>query len=125
MLQPDLFGPSPFVVRAKAMTHSRAVGQRAGRKAFEAAVAGGFDAFGARAFILGWLRRHGATSGEDLVANAKACGFDPKRAGRDDRAFGAIFQGLQREGLIECLRSDLPRARGHGTSGGRLWAAVP
>jgi predicted TPR repeat methyltransferase len=79
-----------------------------------------FDSEGARKFVLGFLRRHGPTSGETLVAEAKAHGYQ----GHDDRCFGAVFGKLSKDGQIQCLRSDLPRARGHATSGGRLWAAI-
>jgi hypothetical protein len=56
--------------------------------------------------------------GEELVDVARAHGAQCK----DGRAFGSVFQALMRRGLIRCLRSDLPRKRGHGTSGGKLWA---
>lgn len=76
-----------------------------------------FDSKGAAEFIWSWLVRHGPASGEALVKAAKEHGY----RGHDDRCFGAVFAGLARKGLITCLRSDLPRERGHGTSGGRLW----
>ena len=41
---------------------------------------------------------------------------------KDGRAFGAVFKSLAHRGLIRCLRADLPRVHGRGTSGGRLWA---
>ena len=56
-------------------------------------------------------------SGEDLVDAALAAGAVPD----DSRAFGGVFLALSRRGVIRCLRSDLPRRRGHGTSGGKLW----
>lgn len=56
-------------------------------------------------------------SGEELVHIAKGMGAVP----HDDRAFGSVFQQMERRGLTRCLRSDLPRKRGHGTSGGKLW----
>lgn len=80
----------------------------------------GFYPEGARQFIVGWLRRHGPTSGEDLVTAATEHGY---RA-HDGRAFGPVFKMLVKRGLIVCLRSDLPRKRGHGTSGGRLYGAA-
>jgi hypothetical protein len=74
----------------------------------------------AREAILAHLRVVGQCSGEELTDIAKAHGAVPP----DARAFGAVFQGLARGGFIVCLRSDLPRRRGHGTSGGRLWELV-
>lgn len=97
----------------------------AGRNASDACTAkaerSGFDTDGARAFVLGWLRQHGDTSGEELVAAARANGFTCD----DARAFGSVFRVLLDRGLIVCLRSDLPRLHGHGTSGGKLYRAVP
>lgn len=57
-------------------------------------------------------------AGEDLVDAALAAGAIPP----DARAFGGIFLALSRRNVIRCLRSDLPRRRGHGTTGGKLWA---
>lgn len=71
----------------------------------------------AAAAILSHLRVVHQASGEVLVDVAIAMGARCA----DSRAFGGVFQGLIRRGLIVCLRSDLPRARGHGTSGGRLY----
>lgn len=71
----------------------------------------------AKAAILAHLAVVGSASGEDLVDIAEAHGARPP----DARSFGGVFQSLARRGLIHCLRSDLPRKRGHGTSGGKLW----
>lgn len=71
----------------------------------------------AKAAILSHLEAVGQASGEDLVDVAIAHGAVPP----DARAFGGIFQSLSRAKQIVCLRSDLPRKRGHGTSGGKLW----
>lgn len=68
--------------------------------------------------ILAHLRVVGSASGETLVDIAIASGARCK----DARAFGSVFAGLAHKKLIWCVRSDLPRARGHGTSGGKLWA---
>lgn len=77
----------------------------------------------AKAFIIKHLADHGPASGEDLTAACKAAGIYPKN---DDRAFGGVFLALSNEKnpRIRCLRSDLPRKFGHGTSGGRLWGLV-
>ena len=60
-------------------------------------------------------------SGEELVLICKALGIVPANG---DRAFGAVFRALSTSNRIRCLRSDLPRSRGHGTSGGKLWGLV-
>lgn len=72
--------------------------------------------------ILNHLRAVRQASGEELVDIAIAHGAHA----HDQRAFGGVFQALARRGLIVCLRSDLPRKRGHGTSGGKLygWGGV-
>lgn len=80
----------------------------------------GFDAEGAGKFIVGWLRRYGPTSGESLVRAAKEHGYRP----HTDKAFGPVFKRLLATGSVKVLRSDLPRERGHGTSGGRLYGEV-
>lgn len=76
----------------------------------------------AKAAILKRLQE-GPCSGEVLVEHCKAQGIRPVK---DDRAFGGIFMSLanEKKPQIRCIRSDLPRARGHGTSGGRLWGLV-
>lgn len=77
----------------------------------------------AKAAILAHLAANGPTSGEDLTDACKAAGIVPSN---DDRAFGGVFLGLSnpRNPKIQCLRSDLPRKHGHGTSGGKLWSLV-
>ena len=70
--------------------------------------------------ILAHLRVVGEASGEVLTDVAIAHGARP----HDARAFGSVFATLNRKKLIKCVRSDLPRARGHGTSGGKLWGLV-
>jgi hypothetical protein len=72
----------------------------------------------AKAHILAELERLGTASGEYLTDSCTLAGI--VGAG-DGRAFGGVFGGLARAGRIKCLRADLPRARGHGTSGGKLW----
>jgi hypothetical protein len=41
----------------------------------------------------------------------------------DARAFGAVIGTLARRGQIEAV-GFVARAKGHGTSGGRLWQAA-
>lgn len=67
--------------------------------------------------ILNHLKAVRIASGEELTEIAIAHGARPA----DARAFGGVFRMLSQRGLIVCLRSDLPRKSGHGTSGGRLW----
>ncbi len=63
---------------------------------------------------------HGPTSGEDLVEAAKLHGY----VGHDDRCFGHVFRSLVRQNKLKVIRSDLPRKRGHGTTGGKLYGGV-
>lgn len=100
---------------------AKAHGEEAAQACLQKAEAvAGFDAEGAGKFILGWIRRYGPTPGESLVRAAKEHGF----RGHDDRCYGPVFKRLLAAGSVEVLRSDLPRERGHGTSGGRLYAEV-
>lgn len=75
----------------------------------------------AAAAILAHLATHGPTSGEDLTAMCMASGIIPING---PKAFGGVFLSLSKRHLIVCLRSDLPRRFGHGTSGGKLWALI-
>lgn len=97
--------------------------REAGRTASEACTAraervASFDTAGAALFILGQLRRHGQMSGEALTDAAKAHGFRPI----EDRAFGSVYAGLARQGLIRCV-GYCERVKGHGCAGGRVWEA--
>lgn len=97
------------------------VGHAAAKACTEAAEQrDGFDSAGAAKFIWSWVLRNGPTSGEDLVLAAKAHGF----RGKDDRCFGGVFIGLVNAKKLMVLRSDLPRKRGRGTSGARLYGVV-
>lgn len=77
----------------------------------------------AKALILKHLATHGPTSGEDLTDACKAAGIVPEN---DDRAFGGVYFSLANQTCprIRVLRSDLPRRRGHGTTGGKLYGLV-
>lgn len=59
-----------------------------------------------------------AFSGEDLTNCMKAFGICP----HDDRAFGSIYAKAIRNGVIRVV-GYVPRVRGNGTAGGRLYAA--
>lgn len=100
-----------------AINFSRTLGEEAATRCLSKAEASGFDSEGAGRFIHGWVVRHGPTSGEDLVDAAMAHGY----RGHDARCFGPIFRRLLNKKMLLVLRSDLPRKRGHGTSGGRLY----
>lgn len=76
----------------------------------------------ASAFILAYLAANGATSGEALTDACKAAGIRPP-AGKDDRLFGPVFNGLSQERRIRQCGSTV-RLKGHGTSGGRVWERV-
>lgn len=93
------------------------IGRERAREVSEAAERRGFDQGGAEDYIVGYVSAHGPTSGEDLVMAAKDAGH----RGHDDRCFGSVFLSAIRGGRLVVLRSDLPRRRGHGTSGGRLY----
>lgn len=100
---------------------ARAQGEQAAEACLAKAQAvANFDSEGAAKFITGWIVRNGETSGEDLVDAAIAHGY----RGHDMRCFGGVFQRLLHRNLIRVIRSDLPRRRGHGTSGGRLYGLV-
>lgn len=79
-----------------------------------------FDRVGCAKFILGWLRRHGAMSGEDCTDAAVEHGFRV----HDRRAFGSIYSTLVKRKQIRCI-GFCERRYGHGTAGGRIWEATP
>lgn len=71
----------------------------------------------ASAFVIRYLRQHGATPGEVLTIACKRSGIVP----HDDRAFGAVYLSLVRQRVIERVAT-VPRLRGHRTAGGNVWA---
>ena len=73
----------------------------------------------AREFVLAYLRQHGATAGEVVTDMAIASGLRP----HDPRAFGPVYAYLanKKRRLIVCV-DYVPRTKGHGTAGGRVWA---
>lgn len=68
-------------------------------------------------FVTGYLERHGPSSGEAITNACKESGIVP----HDDRAFGPVYQRLSSRGLIRKV-GHAPRQKGHGTSGGNVWA---
>lgn len=76
--------------------------------------------FGERAlnFISEYARTNARFSGENCTYAMKAAGI---RA-HDDRATGSVYAKAIRLGLIHVV-GYVPRVRGNGTAGGRLYAA--
>jgi hypothetical protein len=104
--------PSPAVARAARDQAMTAVAARAEaqqpRFVEQAAV-----------FVLAFLRQNGPTPGEMVSVACKAAGIVP----HDDRAFGPVYFTLARRGLIQRV-GQVRRQRGHGTTGGNVWAVV-
>lgn len=100
-----------------------AAGETAAQACADKAETLGFSTDAARSFVIRWLAEYGPTPGEELVEAARNT-RRPDLIPHDGRAFGAVFLTLQRQHRIRCLRSDLPRKHGHGSSGGKLWALV-
>lgn len=74
----------------------------------------------AGAFIVRYLREHGATAGEVITDACKASGITPPN-GMDDRAFGPVYMRLARAGAIR-KAGMVARTKCHGTAGGNVWA---
>lgn len=72
----------------------------------------------AKAFVLAYLEQHGPTSGEIVTDACRAAGIRPAKA--DDRAFGAVYMGLARAGLI-VKHGYCERRKGHRCAGGIIW----
>lgn len=70
----------------------------------------------AQAFVLTYLAEHGISSSELLTDACQLAGI----TAADGRAFGSVYRTLARRGLI-VFAGYCARAKGHGTSGGRLW----
>jgi hypothetical protein len=70
----------------------------------------------ASAFVASYLAAHGSASGEDITDACKAAGIVP----HCDKAFGAVYLGLSRKGIIE-KAGYCERRKGNGTAGGILW----
>lgn len=68
--------------------------------------------------ILSHLQAHGEASGESLTDVAKQNGAKA----HDDRAFGSIYQGMAKRGLIRIV-GYCKRTRGHGAPG-PVWGIV-
>lgn len=73
----------------------------------------------AQQVALRFLKVVGQASSEEITDVVKSCGLVP----HDDRAFGAVYMGLARSEQIRVV-GQCHRRKGHGTSGGRVWALV-
>lgn len=73
----------------------------------------------AYAFIQNYAREHERFSGEVCTLAMKEAGI----RGTDDRCTGAIYAKAIRNGVIRVV-GYVPRARGHGTAGGRLYSSA-
>jgi len=82
----------------------------------DSAVQQGWNLVGARSYVLTLLAA-GPQSGETLTDACKAAGFIP----HDDRAFGQVYYGLKKAGLIRVIGQG-ERSKGHGTTGLNIWA---
>ena len=71
----------------------------------------------AKKFVIGYLSLRGQAPGEIIVDLCKKDGI----VATDDRSFGAVFAALSRANEIRCV-GYCDRKKGHGTSGGRIWA---
>lgn len=98
------------------LDEARELGDRGMDSAAANAARRGFSTEEVARIVVQHLVDHGPTPGEDLVLIAKSAGHVP----HDDRAFGAVFAGLSRREKIVCVKY-VPRRRGHGTAGGRVW----
>jgi hypothetical protein len=81
-----------------------------------AAKAGATFTAQAKAEALAFLAGVEAASGEAITDVVKSRGVIP----HDDRAFGAVYASLAKAGRIKAI-GYVPRNKGHGTAGGRLW----
>jgi hypothetical protein len=69
-------------------------------------------------FIVAYIRQQGEARGEEATLAAVLNGIKP----RDQRSFGPVYKKALRLGLIRIV-GYVPRVRGHGSAGGKLYAA--
>ncbi|MFV0673643.1 hypothetical protein [Variovorax sp. tm] len=74
----------------------------------------------ALAFIVEYVQQRGQVPGESATLAAVNSGISPK----DQRAFGPVYATALRRGLIHVV-GYVPRIRGHGSAGGKLYAPGP
>jgi hypothetical protein len=99
------------------------VARKLGAEAGDACLAKAQDKdpeFGERAyrFIVDFVREHGPVPGEAATLAAVLAGIRC----HDQRAFGPVYARALREKAIQVVGS-VPRVRGHGSAGGKLYAA--
>lgn len=70
-------------------------------------------------FIAEYARKQATFTGEDATNAAKMSGIRP----HDDRAFGPVYAKALRENIIRVV-GFVPRVKGHGSAGGKLYARV-
>jgi predicted DNA-binding transcriptional regulator YafY len=105
--------------RRVSLSRARALGRAAGADSVEHAEATDPDfSEKALAFIVDHVRQKGEVPGESITLAAVKAGISPP----DQRAFGPIYAMALRRGLIHIVRY-IPRVRGHGSAGGKLYAA--
>lgn len=109
------FTPLPLAQRVRT---ARKLGEEAGQRCVDKAEDTMPD-FSERAlkFIVDHVREKGRVSGESIVLAATAAGIRPP----DARAFGPVFKKALSLGLIRVV-GFVPRVRGHGSAGGKLYA---
>lgn len=71
-------------------------------------------------FIVDYVQQRGQVPGESATLAAVNAGIRPK----DQRAFGSVYATALRRGLIHVV-GYVPRVRGHGSAGGKLYAPGP
>lgn len=113
-MQPGLFGSVPSSTQRQVVNRQRDEAMR--RVAEHAEERRRRFLVDAKAFVVAYLKEHGATSGEVLTNACKAAGI----AAHDDRSYGPVYMSLARAGVIEKCGS-VRREKGNGTSGGNLW----
>jgi len=98
---------------------ARAVGEVAGDLAADRAEkTDPFFRTRALEFIVGYIRQQGEATGESATQAAVLAGISPP----DQRAFGPVYARALKEGLIRVV-GYVPRAKGHGSMGGKLYRA--
>jgi hypothetical protein len=105
-------------VNRQSIAQARAAGLGAGLRSIDRAEAEN-PSFTQEAldFIVTYIRDHGETPGESVTLAAVKAGIAPP----DQRAFGPIYAMALRRELIHVVRF-IPRVRGHGSAGGKLYA---
>lgn len=119
--QSSIFGDEiePAKTFAKRVSAARKLGSQAGARSVDKAERAD-PAFRSRAldFIVKYIRKNGEATGENATLAAVLAGIRP----HDERAFGPVYKEAISRGLIRVI-GYVPRVRGHGSAGGKLYAA--